>query len=391
MARSKKKSNLKVVLIGIVCLVLGCVVGFVGYTYFGLPETEQLIVTEEVYYSYNDGEGISYTPISTADGTVSVHFLELGNKYTGDCTYIKVGENIDILIDCGSKSNSISTVSEYLNQYVTDNTLEYVIITHAHQDHYAGFATSTKVDSIFDLYECEVIIDFAKTNQRSTATTYNNYLRELNDEINNGAQHYTALQCWNEEDGAQQEYILDSENNISLEILYNYYYENNASSENDYSVCCMLNHGDRHFLFTGDLEERGEEYLVQYNELPQVTVYKAGHHGSKTSSTDALLSVIQPEIVCVCCCAGSSEYTSTPENQFPTQQFIDNVARYTKYIYVTTLCVDYENDQFTSFNGNIVIVAGDELGVNCSNNNTILKESEWFASSGRTWPEYGVV
>lgn len=103
MARSKKKSNLKVVLIGIVCLVLGCVVGFVGYTYFGLPETEQLIVTEEVYYSYNDGEGISYTPISTADGTVSVHFLELGNKYTGDCTYIKVGENIDILIDCVQK------------------------------------------------------------------------------------------------------------------------------------------------------------------------------------------------------------------------------------------------------------------------------------------------
>lgn len=77
MARSKKKSNFKIALIGLVCLVLGCIAGFVGYTYLGLPETEQLIVTEAVYYSYNDDKEISYTPISTADGTVSVHFLEL--------------------------------------------------------------------------------------------------------------------------------------------------------------------------------------------------------------------------------------------------------------------------------------------------------------------------
>ena len=393
MASSKKKSKFKIFLISILCLALGIAIGFFGYTYYKLPNTDQLIITEDVYYSYDGGSEVSSTPISTADGTMSVHFLELGNKYTGDCTYIKVGEDIDILIDCGSKSNSVATVSEYLNQYVTDGTLEYVIITHAHQDHYAGFATSIKVDSIFDLYECEIIIDFARTNQKDTATTYNNYLRELQDEVDNGATHYTALECWNQENGAQQEYILDSENNISLEILYNYYYENKASSENDYSVCCMINHGDRHFLFTGDLEADGEEYLVQYNDLPQVTLYKAGHHGSKTSSTNALLSVIQPEIVCVCCCAGSSEYTSTPENQFPTQEFINNVAKYTKYIYVTTLCLDYKNNEFTSFNGNIIIISNsenDDVKVNCSNNGTILKDSEWFADN-RTWPADGVV
>ena len=95
------------------------------------------------------------------EGELEIHFLELGNKYTGDCTYIKAGEN-DILIDAGSKVSSIETIDKYVSQYVTDDILEYVIVTHAHEDHYAGFATDEKKDSIFDLYECKTIIDFAQ-------------------------------------------------------------------------------------------------------------------------------------------------------------------------------------------------------------------------------------
>ena len=87
-----------------------------------------------------------------ASGDLQIHFLELGNKYTGDCTYIKAGEN-DILIDAGSRVSSIETIDEYISNFVSDGKLEYVIVTHAHQDHYAGFATSEKTDSLFDLYE----------------------------------------------------------------------------------------------------------------------------------------------------------------------------------------------------------------------------------------------
>ena len=48
---------------------------------------------------------------------------------------------------------------------------------------------------------------------------------------------------------------------IELEILYNYYYENKTSDENNYSVCFMLRRGEEQFLFTGDLEEKGEELI----------------------------------------------------------------------------------------------------------------------------------
>ena len=382
---AKKKTASKF-LWGILAFVIGAVGCFFVANYVTLPLTDEVSVSEEVFYSNGTTSAVgSVDEVKAYDADISIHFLELGNKYTGDCTLIQTPQ-ADILIDCGSKSNSIATVSNYLNQYVTDGTLEYVIVTHAHQDHYAGFATSEKVDSIFDLYDCEVIIDFAQTNQKDTATTYKNYLRERDDEIANGAKHYTALDCVLGTNGAQD--IFEIGDGITLQILDSRYYyaeyKNEVDGENDFSVCCLVtqnieNGESKNFLFTGDLEADGESYLVEMNDLPQVELYKAGHHGSKTSSSETLMRVVQPKIVCVCCCAGSSEYTTVDANQFPTQIFIDNIAPYTAQVYVTTLCVDYAKDEFTSMNGNIVYLSkGEDETVMCSNNNTLLKDTQWF-------------
>lgn len=356
----------------ILALILGILIGFAGMSYIKLPKTEA--VESEVSY------------IAIDDADISVHFLELGNKYTGDCTYIKT-DTSDILIDCGSRTDSVKTVSAYLNQYVTDGTLEYVIVTHAHQDHYAGFATSKNQDSIFDLYECKNVITFEKTNQ-TTSTMYNNFKRELAEEKANGANVYTARQCVEGEGGASQTYQVGT--GVTLTILDSYYYYNKASSENDYSVCSLVTYQSgsktKNMLFTGDLEEAGEIELVNRNTLPEIDLYKAGHHGSKTSSSETLLDVIKPKTVCVCCCAGSPEYTKTNENQFPTQKFINNVAKHTEEVYVTTLCVDYQNNVFEPFNGNIIYICKSiNYYVNCTNNNTKLKDSEWFKAN-RVWP-----
>ena len=146
----------------------------------------------------------------------------------------------------------------------------------------------------------------------------------------------------------------------------------------------MINQGDKHFLFTGDLEEKGEEKLVEYNELPVVEVFKAGHHGSYTASSELLLSVIKPKIVCVCCCAGSDEYTDKNENMFPAQDFISRVCKYTENVYVTSI-VDDSSLGYTSMNGNIVVTSNNSgVSVNCSNNNTVLKDTEWFKKN-RKW------
>ena len=365
MAKKKKFSRPLTLFLCILTLIVGCAVGYVGAAAYSAA-------------TYHSDEA----PHTLVEGELQIHFLELGNKYTGDCTYIKAGDT-DILIDAGSKTSSIPTISEYINQYVSDGKLEYVIVTHAHQDHYAGF---TQQDgSLFDLYEVGTIIDFALTNQedKGTSNMYGRYVLERAAEIEAGATHYTAAECIE-----QEKSVFDLGSGVSMTILDSHYYYNEAPSENDYSVCTLFSYGDYNYLFTGDLEEEGEEHLIAMNELPQVDLYKAGHHGSKTSSSAKFLEVIQPEIVCVCCCANSPEYTKTVENQFPTQQFVDRISLYTDRVYVTSLCVDYDKGTVQPMNGNITVVTDKSgLTVVCgSGDERVLKDWEWFKEN-RTCPD----
>jgi len=392
-------------LVCLIALVLGVFGGGIYITYKTLPETEELVESESLFYSLNANGEVNTATFDNGLDVFSVHFLELGNKYTGDCTYIKYG-NTDILIDCGSRSNSVEAVSNYLNKYVADNTLEYVIVTHAHRDHYAGFAAST---SIFDLYVCENIIDFGNaTNQEDGAATYERYKKERDAEIALGTNYIPAISCRNA-DNTNQVFVIDETNQVEFEVLYNEYtrYDRTnsstnpykAGSENDYSVCTLFSFGEKKFIFTGDLEsgenhEGGEEKLVKNNQslinlrdngkTYGVSLYKAGHHGSKTSSGETLLDAIRPEYVGVCCCAGSDEYKAEPENTFPTQAFIDRIAEYTDKIFVTTLCVDWQKGIYTSFNGNIVVwikPTMENVSIDCSNNNKKLKDAEWFETN----------
>jgi competence protein ComEC len=360
-----------------------------------------------IYYndsSDDDGDGVNGNTVSfdaLSEGTLSeikdsafsIHFLELGNKYTGDCTLIKCGDT-EVLIDAGSRKSSATTISSYINEYI-DGDLDYVIATHAHQDHIAGFVGTGSGNSktgILYNYKVGTLIQFA--NHNSSATIYDNYVSAVNyAKSTNGTNVYTALQCWNETDGASRTYYLNDEKTLSLNILYNYYYENTTTDENDYSVCVLLSYtptdGEaKYYLFTGDMEGDGEEYLVQYNSLPQVELFKGAHHGSKTSSTDALLSVIKPKNVAVCCCSGSTEYTTNSDNTFPTQAFIDRISSYTANVYCTTLVTDYKNGKYEAMNGNIVFYATTTdtytLKLWCSNNYTLLKDTDWFKSNRNT-------
>ena len=318
------------------------------------------------------------TDIITDD--LQIHFLELGNKYTGDCTLIKTG-NVEVLIDAGSRKGSAATIVPYVQQYCTDGVLEYVIATHAHQDHIAGFVGTASVDGVLESFVCETIIDYPLANTTSAIRAEYESLRDA--EVEAGATHYTALECWKEQNGAKKSYALAE--GITLNVLYQKFYEETTGDENDYSVCVLLSQGSNHYLFTGDLEHEGEESLVASNNLPECKLFKGGHHGSPTSSTTALLEEIKPEIVCVCCCCGSDEYTDNVANMFPSQAFIDRVAPYTEKVYVTTIVSD-NADGFEPLNGNIVVSSnGAEVNVQCSNNNTLFKDTAWFEKN-RTMP-----
>ena len=376
---SKSPGGIIAIAIGAIVLAALVVVYFlVPFSFLDNMTLNEYMNKKEDHTSHHHAEPISF------DGTVyedfQINFLELGNWYTGDSIFIKAGEN-DILIDAGSRYNSTATIESFIDSHCTDGKLEYVIATHAHEDHIAGFSGGASKDGIFYKYDIGTIIEFAKTD--STSAVYTNYVDARNYAVNKGAKCYTALQAYN--DPSLKEITLG--NDMKMTTLYQKYYEQKSSTENDYSVCTLFTYKNHNFLFTGDLESGGEKSLVASNTLPKCDLYKAGHHGSKTSSSKDLLKEIEPDVICCCCCCGSNEYTSTNNNQFPTQDFINRVAPYTENIFVTTISTDNKNKTYASMNGTICFSSnGDVYSVVCSNNNTILKDTDWFKAN-RTWPK----
>lgn len=349
---------------------------------------------------------VCYYVKSKAKGEMSFHFMMLGNDEAGDCVYIKAGNN-DILIDGGSNYDSIDDIENYVDKYCTDKTLEFVIVTHADLDHIACFAGSTNGQSLFDKYEVSTIIDFPLSDK--TTKAFERYKSERQSEIDDGnSVHYTALECYNNQNGAKRTYDLSDDGSLKLEILYNYFYDHSSEDENNYSVCALFHHGDRQFLFTGDLEKEGEEKLAEKYNFSQVELFKAGHHGSPTSSNEVLLKEIKPKICVACCCAGSVQYTDYLPSTFPSRPFYERISVYTDKIYVPMTVnlvvnsekptVEYKGQIITNYNrgdkleplhGNIVVIseAGKEVFVECSNEQKVLKDTDWFKNMSVLWEQ----
>jgi competence protein ComEC len=64
---------------------------------------------------------------------------------------------------------------------------------------------------------------------------------------------------------------------------------------NDASLLLSIHHAGLHALLLGDLEAAGERWLVAQH-LGPVDLIKMPHHGSRTSSTPALLAATQPSV-----------------------------------------------------------------------------------------------
>ena len=387
MAKRKKISGAILIATIAVSLLVGLVGGAAGGVF---AANETYVIPDKVTATVYQGGALdenAVNAIKSDDTTLSVHFLELGNKYTGDCVFINAGE-FEILIDAGSRADSVDDIYEYVKPYV-DGQLEYVVVTHAHQDHYAGFATKNYENSLFSKFDGGIgtVVTFAQTNQKADKAGLYQYFEN---NVKTLKEKGTERKYVNEyfERGASATVKIND--NVSIEFLEHKFYHDKSKTENNYSVCFQIveTAGENvyRYLFTGDLEEDGEKDLVTKNsaKMGKTRLYKAGHHGSKTSTSQELLDVIEPDTICVCACAGSPEYTKNKDNQFPTQAFVDRV--YTKnagtQVFVTSLCVDYDANKFTSMNGNIVICsAGNSVTRYFSNNPTELRETEWFKTN----------
>ena len=86
-----------------------------------------------------------------------------------------------------------------------------------------------------------------------------------------------------------------------------------VKDSNENSLCILYESNGCNILITGDRSSFGENFLLRENQLPDVDVLIAGHHGSKYSTSEELLAAVTPEIVIIS--VGESNYYGHPAPQ----------------------------------------------------------------------------
>lgn len=218
--------------------------------------------------------------ITTADGEVSVHFIDVGQ---GDCELIVAGDT-RVLIDSGEAIYS-DRVINYLSE-LGFRRIDYVIATHPHDDHIGGMA------DILEKFSVDKII-----------------MPEVPQEILPTGQNFERMLDVIEKKSINAEYsrlgsTITLGNGAVLEILAPIH--NDYSSLNNFSIACRLVHGSKSFLFTGDIERAAESDIVNSGEYIRSDVLKVAHHGATSSSTPAFIDAVSPEYAVISAGQGNS-------------------------------------------------------------------------------------
>lgn len=279
----KQKQNLIKGILTVVCLAVLALIWFV-FPKDEAPSTDGIssqsnqssIVQDD---SQGDGGQKPNDPDNDAPSeAVEFHFIDVGQ---GDATLIKVGDK-NILIDTGD-AGARDELFAYLDSHeVTE--IEYFVVTHFDSDH---FANGTK---LLDEYDVKNVI---VPEQVKTTKMYETFIAKLDEQVIDG-----KIEVYN-----ANTMIGEKLNIEDLELTILAPLKNNYKDSNDYSICILAKYGNKKVLLTGDAEKAAEADIVEmYNQSDlDCDVYKMGHHGSRTSSSQGLLDKATPEIVIVSC------------------------------------------------------------------------------------------
>ncbi|MCD8379929.1 MAG: MBL fold metallo-hydrolase [Lachnospiraceae bacterium] len=205
--------------------------------------------------------------------TLEVIFLDVGQA---DATLLFC-DGMTMLIDTGYWEN-VDILLDYLDAYQVE-TIDYLVLTHADSDHIGGAA------DVLASYEVEEVFfsDFEKDNPSYTGLI--------------GALQEEGLTAWLPDPGYGIAF-----GGATVTFLGPV---GEWDTPNNTSICLRIDHGVNSFLFTGDAQQEAEEALLASGQELSATVYKVGHHGSYTSSTEAFLNAVQPQYAVISCGTGN--------------------------------------------------------------------------------------
>lgn len=224
-----------------------------------------------------------------AKGQLTICMLDIDQ---GDAVLIQTGVK-NILIDTGDdkyyedgkKGKENTQLLTELQKLKIDH-IDTLVMTHAHADHIG------KADKVIAQYGVKELV------YNGIPSTSKYFINALKAAKANGTQQVKV----------KAGDVLDFGNGVSFEIVspsQSLIDEDTAAIKakkkvdvNNESVVGRLTFGNFAMLFTGDAEGPVEKDMVaSYGKKLKCQVLKAGHHGSKTSSTAEFLKLVQPESV----------------------------------------------------------------------------------------------
>lgn len=206
-------------------------------------------------------------------GKMTVSFIDVGQ---GNCTLVRCKDKT-ILVDAG-EVGAADTVINYIKNLKID-TLDCVIATHPHSDHIGALTKVLYEFKIKDLIMPEIPEDIIPTSK-----TYEKFLTAVSE----NAENVIAA-----EPGETYSY-----GEMNMEIfapLHDY------DDLNDMSVVSRISYGETSVMFMGDATSAVEKDLLSESTDYSATILNVGHHGSKTSSSEAWLEAVNPEYAVICC------------------------------------------------------------------------------------------
>lgn len=204
--------------------------------------------------------------------SMEVVFLDVGQ---GDSIYIRQG-NSHVLLDGGNRYDSYDNGERVILPFLYHegvDRLDAMIASHADQDHVGGLL------SIAESIKVDLFICGPDESKGGEGNTYDLLLKELS-ENKTMKQVLFAGDSFSISDAQVRVLAPRQEDNVE---------------GNEASLVLELQYQNNAFLLTGDAEFQSEYNMME--DLLPVDVLKAGHHGSKNATSEALLAKIRPKAV----------------------------------------------------------------------------------------------
>lgn len=263
-----------------------CIVGFARTVKrVALPAASLALVTLGVFVC---GEMARRHP-----GSVEVTFLDVGQ---GDCAFVEFPDGRRMLVDGGSvtKSDVGRHVIVPFLRWSGVNELDAVVVTHYDPDHINALSDVLRdIRTRLLILRCGPPAPNIPEAQRllSLAQAKRIPLRLV------GAGEELPLS------GKTESRVLNPPGEDDLSRF----------SENDLSVVLKLDYGGASVLLCGDIESKVERRLLREGVPVQSEVIKVPHHGSNTSSLEAFIRGVQPDVAVISCGRGNIYRHPSPQ------------------------------------------------------------------------------